>query len=124
MLYDHIHEEDGCKTMSINDFRDDDDPLKEHSIFDEIPERLYTIECEGYADKNGKPLDDETTIKHLTDGEQVDINVELELCDENDDEIDYMDYEDYYYYMNLNKTDLCKITKQIRSKKFIYEVFR
>ena len=32
MLYDHIHEEDGCKTMSINDFRDDDDPLKEHSV--------------------------------------------------------------------------------------------
>ena len=37
-------------------------------IFYEIPERLYTIECEGYVDKDCKSLTDETTIKYLTDG--------------------------------------------------------
>ena len=34
-----------------------------------IYELVYTIEGEGYFDKNGKPLDDETTIKHLTSEE-------------------------------------------------------
>lgn len=32
-----------------------------------------------------------------------------------------MDYEDYKYCMNHDKYDLGKITKQIRTKKFIYE---
>lgn len=32
-----------------------------------------------------------------------------------------MDFEDYYYWMYHNKYDLCKITKQIRMKKFIRE---
>ena len=138
MLYDHVYE--GMKSISINDFRDDDDPLKQQiepiptpeevhdpsyirwQMFDEIPERLYTIQCEGYFDKNGHPLEDETTIKHLTNGEPpVNIDDELELCDENGDVIDYMDYDDYYYCMDHNKYDLRKITKQIRTKKFICE---
>ena len=55
---------------------------------------------------------------NLTDGEQVDIDSELELFDENGYAIDN---ENYYYYMNHNKYDLRKITKQIRSKKFICE---
>ncbi len=38
-------------------------------MFDEIPGRLYTIECEGYIDRKGNPLDDETMIKHPTIGE-------------------------------------------------------
>lgn len=74
ILYDHVQEEESCKIMSVNNFRDDDDdPLIEQDptyircqIYNEIPERLYSIECEGYVDKNGKPLDNETTIKHLT----------------------------------------------------------
>ena len=43
-------------------------------MFDEIPERVYTIECEGYVDKNGNPLDDEDSIKHLTNGNKT-INI-------------------------------------------------
>ena len=35
-------------------------------VLDEIPERVYTIKCEGYFDKNGNPLTDEESIKHLT----------------------------------------------------------
>ena len=148
MLYYRIHE--GIKWESVDDYRDpvpdaDDafataDPLKQQvepipapeevqdpsyirwQMFDEIPERLYTIECEGYFDKNSKPLDDEKKIKHLTSFEpSVNIDDELELCDENGDVIDYMDYDDYYYCMNYDKYDLRKITKQIRTKKFICE---
>ena len=81
-------------------------------MFDEIPERLYTIQCEGYFDKNDKPLKDETSIKHLTSGEPpVYIDDEIEICDENGNVIDYMDYEDYYYCMDHshNKYDLRKI---------------
>ena len=44
-------------------------------MFDEIPDRVSTIQCEGYFDKNGKPLKDETTIENITDGEQVDIMI-------------------------------------------------
>lgn len=29
--------------------------------YDEIPERVYTIECEKYVDKNKKILSDETS---------------------------------------------------------------
>ncbi len=91
-------------------------------MFDEIPERSYSIECEGYFDKKGHPFNDETSIKHLTSGEpSVNIDDELELCDENGDVIDYIDYDDYYYCMNLSRYDLRKITKQIRMKKFICE---
>ena len=71
MLYDQVYE--SMKSISINDFHNDDDPLKQQiepiptpeevhdpsyirwQMFDEIPERLYTIRCEGYFDKNGKP---------------------------------------------------------------------
>ena len=35
MLYNHVHEEDVYKTMSINDFRDDDHPLK---VIEEQPD--------------------------------------------------------------------------------------
>lgn len=70
------------------------DPLKEQvfqdptyirwQIFDEIPEWVYTRECEGYFDKNGNPLTDDESIKHLISGEQsFYIDDELELCDEN-----------------------------------------
>lgn len=62
-------------------------------IFDEIPKWVYTIEGEGYFNKDDKPLNDETTIKYLTDGEQVDINAKLDYYDMNDD-IDYMDYDE------------------------------
>ena len=140
MLYDYIHE--GIVILSINDFHDDDDTLKEHlervnpiltpkevqnpsyiqwQIFDDIPERVYTIQCEGYFDKNGYPLDDETTTKHLTSGEHpVNIDDDIELFDENGDVIDYMDYDDYNG-MNHYKYVLRKITKKISSKKFICE---
>lgn len=81
--------------------------------------RLYSRECEGYIDKNEKQLVDETSIKHLTDGEQpVDIDTEIEIYDENDN-YDNIQYENYYYDMNHNKYDLCKMNKQIRTKKFI-----
>ena len=94
MLYYHVNE--GIEWESINDFRDDYYPLKKQlvyeeniteqvlndtttpevqdptyirwQIFDEITERIYTIQCEGYIDKDGKPLNDETSIKHLTSG--------------------------------------------------------
>lgn len=58
-------------------------------IYDEIPKRLYTIESEGYFDKNGTPLENEISIKNLTGGEQVDIDAELEICDENGNTNDY-----------------------------------
>ncbi|KAK8882635.1 hypothetical protein M9Y10_045277 [Tritrichomonas musculus] len=93
MLYDHVHE--GIKCESVDDYRDpvpdsDDafataDPLKQQvepipapeevqdperwQMFDEIPERVYNIECEGYVDKNDKPLDNEEFIKYLINGE-------------------------------------------------------
>ena len=86
-------------------------------MFDEIPEREYTIHCEGYFNKNSNPLDDKTTIKYLTSREPVDIDDNIELCDL----IDYRDYDDDYHCKNHNKYDLRKITKQIRSKKFICE---
>ena len=131
MLYDHVYE--GMKSISINDFRDDDDPLKQQiepiptpeevhdpsyirwQMFDEIPERLYTIQCEGYFDKNDKPLKDETSIKHLTSGEPpVDIDDDdddaSEICDEYGNVITYTDHDDYYYRVDHNKYDLRKIT--------------
>ena len=127
IFYDHVYEE---MVTSVDDYRDtvpdaDDtfataDPLKQQvepiptpeefhhpsyirwQMFDEIPQRLYTIQCEGYIDNKGKPLNDETLIKHFTSSEPpVNIDDELELCDD--------------------KYDLCKITKQIRTKKFICE---
>ena len=115
MLYDQVNER--VKVMSINDFRDifselresnDNDSLKEiefidvpkdvaqdcnyigWQIFDEISERVYIMEGERYANKDEKPIADESTIKNLTDGEQVGVN--LELCNENGDVIDYIDY--------------------------------
>lgn len=33
-----------------------------------------TIQCEGYVDKNGNSLDDESTIKRLTSGSHIDID--------------------------------------------------
>lgn len=60
-------------------------------IFDEIHERVYTVWCEGYFDKNGKSLDDEASMKYLTGEKQIEICSELELYDENGDIIDYMD---------------------------------
>lgn len=70
------------------------------------PERIYTIECEGYFDKNGDQLDDEISIKLLTNGEQVDVESNLELYDENGDR-DYNDNDDYF--MIKNKYDLLRI---------------
>ena len=35
MLYNYIHEENMCDTMSINDFLDDDDPLKKQPVYEE-----------------------------------------------------------------------------------------
>ena len=138
MLYDHINE--GIEIMSVNYFRDESDPLKEQvepepipeeelqdlcymrwQMFDEIPERVYTIQCEDYFDKNDKPLDDEESIKHLTSGEHIDIDDDIELHDEYGNVIDYMNYKNYYYCMNHNKYDLSKITMKIRSTKFVCE---
>ena len=89
-------------------------------MFDEIPERFYTIQCDGYVDMNGKPLTNEASIKHLTSGEHVDIDAELEIYDKYGNVIDYMDYDDYYS-MDHSKYDLSITTKQIRTKKFICE---
>ena len=129
VLYDHVHEEEGCKSMPVNDFGgDDDDPLKEQptvndittheaqdpsyiiwQIFNEIPERFISIVCECYVDKNGKPLDDETTTKHLTD--------------ESSNFLGCADFDDSpCYYIDHKKHDMRKISKQIMSKKFICEV--
>ena len=146
MLYYRIHED--IKWESVDDYRDpvpdaDDtfataDPLKQQvepiptpeevhdpsyirwQMFDEIPERVNNIECEGYVDNNGRTLDDETSIEHLTNGESpIEICNEIEHYDENGD-IYYVDY-DEFYFMDRNKYDLRKITKQIRTKKFICE---
>ena len=141
MLYYHVPEKWGF----VNDYRDpvpdaDDDfanaetlkqqvepiptPEEIHDpsyirwqMFDEIPERLYTIQCEGYFDKNDKPLKDETSIKHLTSGEPpVDIDDDdddddaSEICDEYGNVITYTDHDDYYYRVDHNKYDLRKIT--------------
>ena len=145
-----------CDTMTINEFIneffDDDDPLKKQlvyeeniteqvlndtttpevqdptyircQIFDEIPERVSTIQCEGYIDKNGNPLDDETSIKHLTSGEnKLCVDDIIECYDENGNFLDYVDFDDDSpcYYIDRDKYDLRKITKQIRMKKFICE---
>ena len=137
MLYDHEHEE---MTMYINDFRDDDDPLKQQvepistpeevqnpsyirwQMFDEILERLYTIECEGYFDKNGNPLEDEESIKHLISGEPP-WNIDDDVLERSDENGNFLCYEDYYDYLSRdhNRHDLNKITKKIRPKKFICE---
>ena len=112
--------------MSVNDFGDDD-PLgqepavndtttpgaqdltyKRWQIFDEIPERVYTIQCEGYIDNDGKPLDDETSIKHLTSGEhKLCVDDVIECYDENGNFLDYVDFDDSHcYYIDRDKYDL------------------
>ena len=88
-------------------------------ILDEIPELVYTKECESNVDKNGNPLSDEEWIRYLTNGEHKYCDDVIEKYDENGDLFDYMNYEDYYFCMNHNKYDLRKMTKQIRIKKFI-----
>ena len=65
-------------------------------IFDEIPERVYTIQSDGYNVKEGQSLNDEASIKYLINREHVDI--ELVRYDENGNVIDYIDYNYYYYY--------------------------
>ena len=145
MLYECMNE-DVDERMSVDEFRrlmeeggEANDTVKETvntevketdetdptyirwQIFDEIPERIYTIQCDGYVDKNGQPLSDETTIKHLTSGEHVVIDDELEICDKYGNVIDYIDYDTYYYCMDHSKYELREITRQIRTKKFICE---
>ena len=92
-------------------------------MFNEISERLYTIEWEGYFDKNCKTLDDETTIKHQSSGEhKLCVDDVIEYYDENCNFLCYADYTDSLCYcINHNKYDLRKITKKIRSMKFICE---
>lgn len=80
---------------------------KRLQLFDEISEHIYIIDCGWYIDKDGKPLDDETSIKHLIDGEPI--NDDIEVFGENGDVVDYMDYDDIYCKID-NKYDLRKIT--------------
>ena len=91
-------------------------------MFDEIPEWLYTIECEGYFDKNGNPLEDEESIKHLISGEPP-VNIDDDVLERSDENGNFLCYEDYYEYLSRdhNRHDLNKITKKIRPKKFICE---
>ena len=79
---------------------------------------MTTNLIEGYFDKNGIWLDDETAIKHLASGEHK-YCFDDEYYDENGD-IDFRDY-DNCLSMNHNKYDLRKISKKIKSKKFICE---
>lgn len=45
----------------------------------QMPERVYTLECENYVDNDGKRLTDEESTKHLINCEQpADINAKLE----------------------------------------------
>ena len=64
---------------------------------------VYTIEREGYIDKNGKLLVDETSIIHQCDGEpSVDIymlNLKFMCMCENG----IIGYENYYYFMKHDK---------------------
>ena len=69
--------------------------------------------CEGCIDKKVRYIDDEASLKHLTNGEPRKIYSEGGyLINLNDDA---------YFCKSYNKCDLCKITKQIRNKKFIRE---
>ena len=49
----------------------DDSTYFRWEIFDEIPERVYNIQCECYVDTNAQPLNDETSIKHLINGKRT-----------------------------------------------------
>ena len=142
MLYDHINVDIETMSLDdfrklCNDICNDDDnnyPMKINvepepeqtsqeelqdpcyirwQMFDEIPERIYTIQCEGYFDKNNNPLNDEESIKYLTSSEHIDIDVttysttvddmeihddDIELCDEYGNVIGYLDYDDFYYH--------------------------
>ena len=113
-VYSYVYEGD-IKYESVNDYGYDDDPLKvieeqvvneqpvevqdpcyiRWQMFDEIPERVYNIECEGYVDKNGKPLYDEESIKYLTNGEhKLCVDNVIERYDENGYFLGYDDYDD------------------------------
>lgn len=71
-------------------------------MFDDIPERVYTIECEGYIDKNGRYIDDESSLKHLTNGEPSKVYSEDGYLIGHDD--------DAYYCVSYSKYDLRKMT--------------
>lgn len=59
------------------------------------------------------------SAQHLTKREpSVDIDDELEHYHENDN---FIDYDNSYYCMDHNRYELRKITKPIRTKKFICE---
>ena len=64
-------------------------------MFDDDPERVYTIEFEGYSNKNGRYLDDEASLKHLTKDEPSKVYSE-------DGCLIYYN-NDAYYCMSYNK---------------------
>ena len=63
---------------------------------------ITTIECECYFDKNGKPLNDEESIRYLTNGEpKLCADDVIERYEENGNFLSYADYDDspcYYIY--------------------------
>lgn len=79
-------------------------------IFDEVPERSYAIQCDGYFDEDEKPLTCETSINHFTTRKR------LKLLDEDGNVIDCKDY-----YETHDRYTFSKRTKQITTKKLICE---
>lgn len=76
--------------------------IQDWLIFDKIPERVYTMECDRYVDKNKLPINDEMPIKHLTSGEPINDDIELFNVNKN-----------ALVCRKDNKYDLKKATKQI-----------
>ena len=132
MLYRYAN----VKYENVNDFRDGDDPLKvieEQVVYEQQSKYknyvIYDCRClmrylNGYRVWRLRLCEWQTTrwwesVKHLTKREpSVDIDDELEHYDENDN---FIDYDNSYYCMDHNRYELRKITKQIRTKKFICE---
>ena len=78
-----IPEKEGVECISISDFLKEEQkgtpqPTKQEEqdtyylswqIFDDVPERRYTIHCNGYFDKDNLELTSESSIMHLINGE-------------------------------------------------------
>lgn len=122
LVFDPVYE--GVEYISISDFMEEEqketpkqtrqeeqDPgYLSWQIFDDVPERHYTIHCNGYFDKNEHELTYESSIRHLTNGERLPLwNNDSSLLNPNE------------YYATHFRYDFDKRTKEVVTKKFICE---